>query len=66
MMRADTAGKEELEPAKDRRHVYGEAPHGARENIPLRKKLRNAQIAIIRNRGCRLHRHRSMRSKRMK
>jgi hypothetical protein len=49
MMGADTTGKEELEPAKDRRHVYGEAPHGARENIPLRKKWRNAQIAIIRN-----------------
>jgi hypothetical protein len=27
--------------AKDRRNVYGEAPHGARKSIPLKKKLRN-------------------------
>jgi hypothetical protein len=27
--------------AKDRRNVYGEALHGARKSIPLRKKLRH-------------------------
>jgi hypothetical protein len=26
---------------KDRSNVYGEAPHAARKNVPLRKKLRN-------------------------
>ncbi|MGA3075079.1 MAG: hypothetical protein ABSG56_15425 [Bryobacteraceae bacterium] len=33
--------KKSLSLAKDRRNVYGEAPHGARKSIPLRKKLRN-------------------------
>jgi hypothetical protein len=33
--------KKSLSPAKDRRNVYGEAPHAARKAIPLRKKLRN-------------------------
>jgi hypothetical protein len=37
---------------KDRRNVYGEAPHAARKSIPLRKKLRNranrhAQEAVL-------------------
>jgi hypothetical protein len=35
------AEKKRLSLEKDRRNVYGEAPHGARKNIPLRKKLRN-------------------------
>jgi hypothetical protein len=38
---SDTAGKKSLSLAKDRCNVYGEAPHGARKSIPLRKKLRN-------------------------
>jgi hypothetical protein len=33
--------KKKLSLAKDRRNVYGEAPHGARKSIPLQKKLRN-------------------------
>jgi hypothetical protein len=33
--------KKSLSLAKDRRNVYGEAPHGARKSIPLKKKLRN-------------------------
>jgi len=33
--------KKTLSLEKDRRNVYGEAPHGARKIIPLRKKLRN-------------------------
>jgi hypothetical protein len=33
--------KKSLSLAKDRRNVYGEAPHGAWKSIPLRKKLRN-------------------------
>ena len=33
--------KKILSLAKDRRNVYGEAPHAARKNVPLRKKLRN-------------------------
>src|SRR5271169_467618 len=33
--------KKDLSSAKDRRNVYGEAPHGARKSVPLRKKLRN-------------------------
>lgn len=33
--------KKQLSYARDRRNVYGEAPHGARKNIPLRKALRN-------------------------
>jgi len=33
--------KKKLSLEKDRRNVYGEAPHGARKGIPLRKKLRN-------------------------
>jgi hypothetical protein len=39
--RANTPREESLSLAKDRRNVYGEAPHGARKSIPLRKKLRN-------------------------
>ena len=33
--------KKQLSYEKDRRNVYGEAPHAARKAIPLRKKLRN-------------------------
>lgn len=33
--------KKSLSLTKDRRNVYGEAPHAARKNVPLRKKLRN-------------------------
>jgi hypothetical protein len=33
--------KKRLSLAKDRRNVYGEAPHAARNSVPLRKKLRN-------------------------
>jgi hypothetical protein len=40
-MRRTPQEKKSLSLAKDRRNVYGEAPHGARKSIPLRKKLRN-------------------------
>jgi hypothetical protein len=33
--------KKALSYARDRRNVYGEAPHASRKNIPLRKALRN-------------------------
>jgi hypothetical protein len=33
--------KKRLSYEHDRRNVYGEAPHAARKNIPLRKALRN-------------------------
>ncbi|HEV8429520.1 MAG TPA: hypothetical protein VGQ41_16590 [Pyrinomonadaceae bacterium] len=33
--------KKKLSYDRDRRNVYGEAPHAARKNIPLRKALRN-------------------------
>jgi hypothetical protein len=33
--------KKELSYKRDRRNVYGEAPHAARKNVPLRKALRN-------------------------
>lgn len=33
--------KKRLSYARDRRNVYGEAPHAARKSIPLRKALRN-------------------------
>jgi hypothetical protein len=33
--------KKRLSLQKDRRNVYGEAPHATRKSIPLRKKLRN-------------------------
>src|SRR5437762_13804963 len=33
--------KKELSYNRDHRNVYGEAPHGARKNIPLRKAIRN-------------------------
>ena len=33
--------KKRLSYEKDRRNNYGEAPHAARKNIPLRKALRN-------------------------
>ncbi|MBC8031575.1 MAG: hypothetical protein H7Z16_15940 [Pyrinomonadaceae bacterium] len=33
--------KKELSYERDRRNVYGEAPHAARKSIPLRKALRN-------------------------
>lgn len=58
--------KKSLSLAKDRRNDYGEAPHGARQSIPLRKKWRNCTNHHNRNRGCRPHRHHSMRSKRLK
>ena len=33
--------KKELSYKRDRRNVYGEAPHAARKSVPLRKALRN-------------------------
>ena len=33
--------KKELSYTRDRRNVYGEAPHAARKSVPLRKALRN-------------------------
>ena len=33
--------KKKLSYEKDRRNAYGEAPHAARKNIPIRKALRN-------------------------
>lgn len=33
--------KKQLSYKRDRRNVYGEAPHAARKNVPLRKALRN-------------------------
>ena len=33
--------KKELSYQRDHRNVYGEAPHAARKNIPLRKAARN-------------------------
>src|SRR5215470_10705939 len=33
--------KKMLSYSRDRRNVYGEAPHAARKNVPLRKALRN-------------------------
>jgi hypothetical protein len=33
--------KKRLSYARDRRNIYGEAPHAARKNIPLRKASRN-------------------------
>jgi len=33
--------KKELSYKRDRRNVYGEAPHAARKNVPLRKAIRN-------------------------
>ena len=33
--------KKRLSLERDRRNVYGEAPHASRKNVPLRKKLRN-------------------------
>ena len=33
--------KKKLSYDRDRRNVYGEAPHAARKSIPLRKALRN-------------------------
>jgi hypothetical protein len=41
MRRRTPKEKKELSLTKDRRNVYGEAPHGARKSIPLQKKLRN-------------------------
>jgi hypothetical protein len=36
--------KKKLSYQRDRRNVYGEAPHAARKSIPLRKALRNRSI----------------------
>src|SRR5262249_24733489 len=33
--------KKRLSLEKDRRNIYGEAPHASRKNIPFRKRLRN-------------------------
>jgi hypothetical protein len=41
MRRRAPQEKKQLSLEKDRRNIYGEAPHGARKSIPLRKKLRN-------------------------
>jgi hypothetical protein len=37
----NTAGEKRLSLAKDRRNGYDASPHGARKDIPRRKKLRN-------------------------
>ncbi len=52
MRRKTPQEKKRLSLAKDRRNVYGEAPHAARKSIPLRKKLnaranRHAQEAPL-------------------
>src|SRR5690242_2206814 len=41
MRRRTPQEKKKLSLDKDRRNVWGEAPHAARRIIPLRKKLRN-------------------------
>jgi hypothetical protein len=41
MRRCTPQEKKRLSLKKDRRNVFGEAPHGARKSIPLRKKLAN-------------------------
>jgi hypothetical protein len=41
--------KKELSYKRDRRNVYGEAPHAARKNVPLRKALRNRANRHIAN-----------------
>jgi hypothetical protein len=41
MRRRTPQEKKQLSLTKDRRNVYGEAPHGARKSIPKRKRLRN-------------------------
>ena len=41
MMKRTPQEKKRLSYARDRRNVYGEAPHAARKNIPLRKAVRN-------------------------
>jgi hypothetical protein len=41
MRRKTPQEKKRLSLQKDRRNVYGEAPHASRKNVPLRKKLRN-------------------------
>lgn len=52
MRRKTPQEKKRLSLEKDRRNVYGEAPHAARKRIPLRKKLgsratRHAQEAAL-------------------
>jgi len=41
MRRRTPQEKKRLSLEKDRRNTYGEAPHAARKNVPLRKRLRN-------------------------
>ena len=41
MRRKTPQEKKKLSYERDRRNVYGEAPHAARKSIPLRKALRN-------------------------
>jgi hypothetical protein len=41
MRRRTPQEKKKLSYERDRRNVYGEAPHAARKSIPLRKALRN-------------------------
>jgi hypothetical protein len=41
IMKRTPQEKKRLSYARDRRNVYGEAPHAARKNIPLKKALRN-------------------------
>jgi hypothetical protein len=41
MRRRTPQEKKKLSYERDRRNCYGEAPHGARKSIPLRKALRN-------------------------
>jgi hypothetical protein len=40
-MRRTPQEKKRLSYERDRRNVYGEAPHAARKNVPLRKAERN-------------------------
>lgn len=42
--------KKKLSYERDRRNVYGEAPHAARKNIPLQKALRNRANRHLANR----------------
>ncbi|MBK9153060.1 MAG: hypothetical protein IPM25_02370 [Chloracidobacterium sp.] len=41
MKKLTTQEKKKLSYERDRRNVYGEAPHAARKNIPLQKAKRN-------------------------
>jgi hypothetical protein len=49
MARLTPQEKKRLSYLRDRRNVYGEAPHAARKGIPLRKALRNRANRRYRN-----------------